>query len=223
MIQQLLTKSPEKAHQLVGSRESSSALSQSFRGRPIHQLQRMLGNRLVTQLIQAKRLTPQGAIIGLQRKLIVGGAGDSYEQEADRVARQVMNTPDAVATASAERAPSLGRAQIQTPASKSVAASVTPMVQGQIRKQIQAEEGKDSDEDKEDLLQAKRFRESLPLQRKIATEEEEEADRSRQNLLAYGAAPSKRKPTSRRRSTSAKDAAVHCQILCAPTWSRDLA
>ena len=176
MIQQLLTKSPEKAHQLVGSRESSSALSQSFRGRPIYQLQRMMGNRLVTQLIQAKRLTPQGAIIGLQRKLIVGGTGDSYEQEADRVARQVMNTPDAVATASAERAPSLGRAQIQTPASKAVAASVTPMVQGQIRKQIQAEEGKDSDEDKEDLLQAKRFRESLTLQRKIATEEEEEAD-----------------------------------------------
>ena len=95
-----------------------------------------------------------------------------YEQEADRVARQVMNTPDAVATASAERAPSLGGAQIQTPASKSVAASVTPMVQGQIRQQIQAEEGKDSDEEKEDLLQAKRFRESLRLQRKIATEEE---------------------------------------------------
>ncbi len=176
MIQQLLTKSPEKAHQLIGSRESSSALSQSFRGRPIYQLQRMIGNRLVTQLIQAKRLTPQGAIIDLQRKLIVGGAGDSYEQEADRVARQVMNTPDAVATASAERAPSLGGAQIQTPASKAVAASVTPMVQGQIRQQIQAEEGKDSDEEKEDLLQAKRFRESLRLQRKIATEEEEEAD-----------------------------------------------
>src|SRR5262249_13361778 len=41
---------------------------------PIPQLQRTLGNRRVAQLIQARRLTPEGKIIGLQRKLTVSAA-----------------------------------------------------------------------------------------------------------------------------------------------------
>ena len=47
----------------------------------------MICNRRVAQLIQAKRLTPDGKMIGLQRKLTVGAADDQYEQEADRMAR----------------------------------------------------------------------------------------------------------------------------------------
>ena len=54
---------------------------------------RRLGHHRVSQLIQARRLTPQGRIIGLQPKLTVGAADDQYEQEADRVARQVMTMP----------------------------------------------------------------------------------------------------------------------------------
>ncbi len=42
-------------------------------------LQRMVGNRAVSGMIQAK--------------LMVGPAGDSYEQEADRIAEQVVNMP----------------------------------------------------------------------------------------------------------------------------------
>src|SRR5512140_2814095 len=43
-------------------------------------LQRLVGNRTVQRLIQTK--------------LTVGPAGDQYEQEADRVAAEVMSLPD---------------------------------------------------------------------------------------------------------------------------------
>src|SRR5690349_1674558 len=61
---------------------------------PILQLQRMLGNRRLAQLIRTKRVTPQGKIIGIQRKLTVGAANDQYEQEAHHVAHQVMSMSD---------------------------------------------------------------------------------------------------------------------------------
>lgn len=63
-----------------------------------------MGNRRVAELIQARRLTPQGRIIGIQPKLVVGAADDQYEQEADRVARQVMTMPDAGPANSMQRA-----------------------------------------------------------------------------------------------------------------------
>lgn len=50
------------------------------REHPLLTLQRKLGNRAVTQMIQAK--------------LTVGKANDHYEQEADRVANTVMRMPD---------------------------------------------------------------------------------------------------------------------------------
>src|SRR5450631_565217 len=100
MTQQLLPESLEKTQQHVEGRETSPGSTQSFPGglHPVAQLQRTLGNQRVAQLIQAKRLTPEGKIIGLQRKLTVGVADDQYEQESDRVAHQVMNTPDSIAT-----------------------------------------------------------------------------------------------------------------------------
>jgi hypothetical protein len=84
--QQHLIGSPEKTKQRMAHHGSGSVL----------QLHRMLGNQRVAQLIQAKRLTPQGKILGLQPKQTVGAADDQYEQEADRVARQVMTTPNAI-------------------------------------------------------------------------------------------------------------------------------
>ena len=90
-----------------GSRADSARLFHGESHSPILQLQRMLGNQRVAQLIQAKRLTPQGKIIGLQPKQTVGAADDRYEQEADRVARQVMTTPNAVVGAPARQPPSL--------------------------------------------------------------------------------------------------------------------
>ena len=51
----------------------------------ILQLQRTAGNQAVQRLIKS------GA---LQAKLKIGQPGDRYEQEADRVAEQVMSMPD---------------------------------------------------------------------------------------------------------------------------------
>lgn len=62
---------------------------------PLAQLQRVLGNRRVVQLIRAKRLTVDGKLVGIRRETTVGAADDVYEQEADRVARDVLSMPDA--------------------------------------------------------------------------------------------------------------------------------
>src|SRR5262245_39720854 len=134
MSQQLLTESQEKMKQRLAPRETRPASSNSLQGglHPILQLQRTLGNRRVAQLIQDKRLTPEGKIIGLQRKLTVGAADDPYEQEADRVARQVMNTSDAVAANSMQRPVSPEEDKDQMLQTKPLAASITPFVQRQI-------------------------------------------------------------------------------------------
>jgi hypothetical protein len=85
----------------------------------------------VAELIRAKRLAPQGRIIDLQRKLTVGAADDQYEQEADRVAGQVLSMPDAVAAHSMQRAISPEEDKDQTLQTKPLAASITPFVQRQ--------------------------------------------------------------------------------------------
>jgi outer membrane protein OmpA-like peptidoglycan-associated protein len=128
----------------------------------------MIGNRRVAQLIQAKRLTPDGKMIGLQRKLTVGAADDQYEQEADRVARQVLNTSAAVAAHSMQRAVSPEEDKDQMLQTKPLAASITPFVQ---RQMVHNEES----EDKEKPVQAKFFTETSrdPLQRQPDTEEDE--------------------------------------------------
>src|SRR5215469_508459 len=76
-------RSPRKRKRRVGRSESRS----DYPGRifheethsPILQLQHTLGNQRVAQLIQAKRLTPDGKIVGLQQKLS-GGADNQYER-----------------------------------------------------------------------------------------------------------------------------------------------
>lgn len=94
MSQQFLIKSPKKQRVASPSpRPVPARLSPRRFTPPILQLQRLLGNQRVTQLIRARRLTPQGEMIGLQRKLTVGAADDQYEREADQVARQVMSMP----------------------------------------------------------------------------------------------------------------------------------
>jgi hypothetical protein len=149
--QKRLTKSPEKTKQRMAHRGSRSDSARLFHGEihsPILQLQRTLGNQRVAQLIQAKCLTPQGKIIGLQPKLTGGAADDRYEQETDRVARQVMTTPDAVAANSMQRAMSPEEDKEQKIQTKPLAASITPIVQRQMGiddeedKSIQAESGR---------------------------------------------------------------------------------
>jgi uncharacterized protein DUF4157 len=54
------------------------------------QMQRYLGNQAVQRLMKEGRLQLSGSNDVLQAKLTVTAAGDQYEQEADRVAQQVM-------------------------------------------------------------------------------------------------------------------------------------
>ena len=104
----------------------------------ILQLQRTVGNRKVGQFLQAKWLS-QGLGLGLQRKLTVGAADDQYEQEADRVARQVMNTSDTAVAQSLQRAMTAEEYKEQKIQTKPAANSISQFVQRQ-------EQGEEEDE-----------------------------------------------------------------------------
>jgi hypothetical protein len=60
-------------------------------------LQRSIGNRAVQQMVTSSRNAPV-----IQPKLEVGPVGDRYEQEADRIAAQVVKMP-AVPAPTAQR------------------------------------------------------------------------------------------------------------------------
>lgn len=133
-------------------------------------LQRTVGNRAVTRLIQTK--------------LTVGPAGDQYEQEADRVAAQVMRMP--AVPRPVQRQPEEEEEELQT---KPLAALITPV----IRRQAAPEE-------EEEELQAKPL-----LQREGMPEEEEELQAK--PLVQREAAPEEEelqtKPAVQRTSTGA--------------------
>ncbi len=59
--------------------------------RDVLRLQRLVGNQTVVQLLAQD--SPRQPSPVVQPKLMVGPAGDSYEQEADRMAEQVMSMP----------------------------------------------------------------------------------------------------------------------------------
>ena len=169
MSLRILIKSPEKQRLVSPSPGSTSV--RPFQGKllsPILQLQRLFGNRRVAQLIQARRLTPVGEMIGLQPKITVGAADDQYELEANRVARQVTSMPDAVAANSLHRDISPGEGNGKMLQTKPLAASVTPFVQCQV-------ENNEESEDIETPVQAKFLTETYGgiMQRPSALEEGE--------------------------------------------------
>ncbi len=98
-------------------------------------LQRTIGNRTLGRVLQAK--------------LTVGAPDDEYEQEADRVAEQVMRMPAPVANAREEDEEQM----VQT---KPLAAQISPLVRRQV------------DEEEEEPLQAKTIVSTPQLQRKCA-------------------------------------------------------
>jgi len=63
---------------------------------PIIQLQQTIGNQAVQRLLRSRTIQP---------KLAISQPGDSYEQEADQVADQVMRTPDPVIQRQPEESP----------------------------------------------------------------------------------------------------------------------
>jgi len=73
----------------------------------------------------------QRVVAGIQAKLVVGQPGDIYEQEADRVADEVMRMPESQVQWRAEE-----EEKIQT---KPLAKQITPVVQRQVRKEEKEE------------------------------------------------------------------------------------
>ena len=108
-------------------------------------LQRAVGNRAVTRLIQTK--------------LTVGPAGDRYEQEADRVAQQVLTMPTPARTQPTVQRAGPEEEEIQT---KPLATSITPVIQR-------------AGSEEEEEIQAKPLTASItPVIQRAGPEEEEE-------------------------------------------------
>jgi hypothetical protein len=126
------------------------AIADPSRARPadILALQRAAGNRAVTRLIQSS------GKLRVQTKLAVGPAGDRYEQEADRVADQVVSS-QLSAIGGRRSAVSRQAEEEEEVQTKPLAASITPLVQRQA-------------EEEEEEVQTK------PLVQRQAEEEEEE-------------------------------------------------
>ena len=148
-----MAKEPAALTQPVTPESSQRAMADLGQARPadILALQRTVGNRAVSRLIQTK--------------LTVGPAGNHYEQEADRVATQVM-----AMSAPAHTPQNLQRAEEEDEEvqMKPLAASITPLVQRhtdgeEVQTKLIVQRAEEEDEE----LQAK-----LAVQR--APEEEEE-------------------------------------------------
>ncbi|MBN1177964.1 MAG: DUF4157 domain-containing protein [Anaerolineae bacterium] len=130
--------------------------------RDILALQRAAGNQAVTRLIQAK--------------LSVGPVGDTYEQEADRVADQVMGMP-------APAVPTLQRQEEEEELQmKPLAASITPVVQRQEdEEELQLKPLVQRQEDEEELqlkplVQRQEDEEELQLKPLVQRQEDEEEE-----------------------------------------------
>lgn len=84
------------------------------------------------------------SMFGVQTKLAISEPGDRYEQEADRIADQVMRMP----APSVQRQATGGQATEERLQTKPLANQITPLVQRETM-------AKEDDEDEEEMLQAK--------------------------------------------------------------------
>ena len=217
--QKIVTETPEKTQQYVKSSDPRSDSATSFQEglHSIARLQRILGNRYVTRLIHAKRLTPEGKIIGLQRKLTVGAADDQYEQEADLVARQVMRIPDAVVANSMQRAMTPVEDKDKMLQTKPLASSITPFVQREMT-------NNEDPDDKEKPVQARFLTEmnNQSLQRQPDAEEEE-----KESIQAKAAGPLadsfEADDNVETQVSQSKGRGARYRTLYEPTWSPGLA
>ena len=154
----LIAKTPE-----VKKENSNSRIQKTVRPRSmgtsadrIRFLQRTAGNQAVSRLMKS------GA---LQAKLRIGQPGDVYEQEADRVADEVMRMPELRVLRQVEPEEEEEEETLQ---SKPLTNQITPLVQ------VQRQE--EPEEEEEEELQAKPLAEDItPLvQRQVEPEDEEE-------------------------------------------------
>ncbi|MCU0541064.1 MAG: DUF4157 domain-containing protein [Oscillatoriaceae cyanobacterium Prado104] len=85
----------------IASSNRESAIAR-YSTHPIEELQGAIGNRAVNQLLAKQPIVQAKPMFGglsrelvIQPKLTIGEVGDKYEQEADRVAEQVVNQMNA--------------------------------------------------------------------------------------------------------------------------------
>ena len=124
----------------------------------IQQLHSSIGNQAVQKLFE------QGSI---QEKLKIGNANDKYEQEADRVAEQIMNMPEqAVVQRKAEE-----NELIQ---SKSIANTITPLIQRQEEPEEEEELQPGYDQEPE---------EPLPILESVPTGDADELDEEKEEFI----------------------------------------
>jgi hypothetical protein len=122
----------------------------------------------VGDLIQTERLSSPGKIFGIQPKLTVGAANDQYEQEADRVARQVMIMPDSAVNSHSGSPKEENKDKV--PQTESLAESIAPFAQREQENRVRPE-----DKEEELPVQTKADRQSMErLQRQLEMEEEEQ-------------------------------------------------
>jgi hypothetical protein len=109
-----------------------SAHPAALRPADILALQRTVGNRAVHRLLAGQAQgSPASESQGrqpIQTKLTVGAAGDKYEQEADRVASQIMSMDAQTASPSIQRTSEMEEEAQRKPA----AFPITPLVQREI-------------------------------------------------------------------------------------------
>ena len=84
---------------------------------------------------RSKQLTGENQLT-IQSKLTIGQPGDKYEQEADRVADQVMRMPDSQVQRQAEP----NEEEEDTLQTKPIAGQITPLVQRQVEAKEEEEE-----------------------------------------------------------------------------------
>ncbi|MBD1847219.1 DUF4157 domain-containing protein [Cyanobacteria bacterium FACHB-63] len=105
------------------------------------------------------------SVLPVQRKLTVGQPNDPYEQEADRVAEQVMSMPDSATQQPIQRETAPEEEELQT---KPLAASITPLVQREAmpeEEEIQTKASENSDIQREDNLEEEDLQTKPSLQR----------------------------------------------------------
>jgi hypothetical protein len=132
---------PVRTHRAVALARAMNTPASELSASDLLTLQRTVGNRAVARILaQAMPHEPAGRQSGLvlQAKLSVGAADDLYEQEADRVASEVMQRSEpSVPDIQRQPAPPEEEDEEKTIQTKPLASSITPVVQ---RQQIPEEE-----------------------------------------------------------------------------------
>ena len=163
-IARITAKKPEAKRENPVSRARKTDFSQTISS-PIDHilfLQRTIGNQAVQRLFESSVI---------QAKLKIGQPNDIYEQEADRVAEQVMSMPEPRLQRQAEEEEE-EEELIQT---KPLAEQIIPLVQRQ------------GEEEEEETLQAKPFSSQItPLIERQAEPEEEEEEPEEEVLQTKG-------------------------------------